>query len=123
MPPGDKQTVTVPYIAAIPVGHRIELHYFNEEKGVIKKRKVLNSYLPLIRDLDSGVEYGHMDHYLKVRALSAVPLPPHDYPLSPRSDLEWADIVTARVVSCRVLTEAWSDEYQAQTTLVVELEK
>jgi len=118
----DKKTITVPYVAPIPVGHRVELHFYMEEKGVFKKQKALNPYLPLIRDLDTGVEYGHMDHYMKVLGLSSVPLPPHDYPLSPRSDLEWTDIIKARVVSCRVLTEAWSDEYQAQTTLVIELE-
>ncbi len=122
MTTGDKQTITVPYVAPLAIGHRVELHFFNEEKGVFKRQKTPNPYLPLIRDLDSGVEYGHMDHYKKVVGFSAVPLPPHDYPLSPRTDLEWTDIVTARVVSCRVLTEAWSDDYQAQTTLVIERE-
>ena len=120
--PGDRKTITVPYIAPIPVGHRIELRFFNEEKGVFKKHKELNASLPLIRDLDFGIEYGHIDHYKHLVGFSAVPLPPHEYPLTPRTDLDWCEARIARVASCRVLTEAWADEYQAQTTLVVEHE-
>ena len=122
MPTSETQTVTVPYIAPIPVGHRIELRFFTAEKGVFKKHKELQSYLPLLRDLDTGIEYGHIDHYKHLIGFTPCPLPPHDYPLAPRTDLEWAEPRTARVVSCRIVTEAWSTSYQAQTTLVVELE-
>jgi hypothetical protein len=93
-----------------------------EEKGVLNKQKVLNAHLPLIRDLDTGVEYCHFEHYLKVWGLSPVPLPPHEYPMTLRTDLEWTAPVVARVVTCRVLTEAFGEHFQAQTKIVCEPE-
>ncbi len=119
------ETYQLLFAAPIPVGHRVELRWYEHEVvGLLSGRRFeRDAYRPLVKDLDTGISYGDFDlfHHGSVLSLS------QDQPTSltdePHPKHRLADSVVGRVVSCRVashMTREWS---KVQTTLHVEPER
>jgi hypothetical protein len=124
------QTFELLFVAPIPVGHRVELVWHGEPEpgwisSNIKKGSAPIPSKPVLRDLDTGIIYGPLDHFLEQRTgykISDV------RPVEPRP-LEQLGVhasVRGRVVECRVLTEqgiGTSSSVQIiQTSLTIEEE-
>ena len=117
----NERMFTVPYVAPIPVGHRVEVLFFIKTGGVFKKKETLEEKHPLIRDLDSGIEYGSYWHYKKMIAMSEAAYTPEEYPLPLRPELEVGRKIIGMVTHCRVLTEAFGTIWKGQTTLQIKI--
>lgn len=123
MPFTTQKTITVVYPVPIPIGHRVKVQFFNKKEGILKKKSVLQVNHPLIIDEDTGIEYGSYWHYKKVMTMSAISSEPDVYPMEVRDDLETGETITGRIKKCRVLTEAFSDIWKVQTSLIIEAEQ
>jgi hypothetical protein len=123
MPFTTERNITVVYPVPIPIGHNVKIQFFYMKEGILKKKKTLQVYQPLITDCDTGVEYGSYWHYKKVMAMSASSYEPEEYPLKIRDDIEPGELISGKVKKCRVLTEAFADIWKMQTTLTIEAEQ
>ncbi len=119
------------FAAPIPVGHRVELIWRGEPtaeyKGILGKPTIgsgpADRSKPTVRDLDTGIIYGPLDHYLT----QTVKHRNHVRPIEaePNAALEPAGHFIGRVLACRVLSQHCSsssaDGVQViQTVLVVQ---
>jgi hypothetical protein len=120
MPFTTEKTITVVYPVPIPIGHRVKVQFFYQSEGILKKKQTLQVHTPLIIDDDTGIEYGCYWHYKKVMAMSASSYYPDEYPLNIRDDIKAGELISGTVKRCRVLTEAFSDIWKMQTTLIIE---
>ena len=112
------ESVVAIYPAAIPVGHRVEVHwYLASTDGVFGPKTEEQPHQPLIKDLDTGIEYMGdwvLSHAGTKRAKRALEISEHL-----RHELEPTRVLIGTVRRCRVVTVAWS-EYDVQTHLDVE---
>lgn len=96
------------YVAPIPVGHRVEVHFFARDTGFFATDFHEQLDMPLIRDLDTGVEYA--PEWLFERK----PGPPE---LSPT--VQATRTVTGRVIACRVVAGLSGADWTAHTRLTL----
>lgn len=113
-------TLSLNYLAAIPVGHRIEVTEFADTRPEKKRHKTLTwmdaCQYPAVLDLDTGIRY--MIHVHASRG-GGSRYRRDPYPLDPRNDLPVSRVYRAVVKACTlVLVEAYDNQY---TTLLVEL--
>jgi hypothetical protein len=112
------ETVTVIYSAAIPVGHRIEVRWFEASSaGVFGTKTEEQPHQPLVRDIDTGIEY--MGDWMLKHAGSKRPKRALEVDEHVKKELEVVRTLVGTVRRCRVVTVAWSD-YDVQTHLDVE---
>ena len=110
------------YVAAIPVGHRVQIDVYDDiEPGFFGKDKVKEMpHDALVKDLDTGIEYGA--HWLYQETMGIRFVAGNEYPLEVRPELPKVSSTTGKVVGCRVLSERVGPSWQVQTTLRVEVE-
>lgn len=119
------QTFTLQQIAPIPIGHRVELQFFEEaaSAGLFKKDTAEpNWHEPMARDLDTGVIYASHWHFVERSSMgtNAHFAKVNTYPPNVLARLKPAARVVGRVVYCRVITESvGSGIFKVQTTLTV----
>lgn len=117
------EEVVVVYQAPVPVGHRVEIRWYQQTKeGLFGGKKTKERpFEPVIKDLDTGIEY--LTDFLP-GANTGGKLP--DIPL--RVDLdalktgEVTRTLVGRVVSCQVVTIRGFSDYDVQTHLMIEPE-
>lgn len=110
----DTYTFVALLCAPVPVGHLVELTWFESPSGGFLGPKAQR--LAHIRDLDTRVSFGEMGCFEEV---SAMRLEPRLLPLELRSDLRVVEQTRGRVVNCQVATMGFSDKF-IQTTLVID---
>jgi len=113
------RTFTVVHVAPVPVGHRVEIRFFEAGRGLFSKAPKVARDAPLITDLDTGVVYGSHWHYVKSAGIASSAFDPDTPPADVRPDLVTAEVVTGRVVSCRLVTVMGGTTWRVQTTLDV----
>ncbi|WP_437723519.1 hypothetical protein [Sorangium sp. So ce861] len=119
------QTYTLQHVAPIPIGHRVELQFFEEAQfaGLFKKDQAqVNVNEPLVRDLDTGVIYASHWHFVERASMTQATLfaKVNTYPPNPLPSLKPAGRVLGRVLACRVLTECVGSQiFKVQTTLTI----
>jgi hypothetical protein len=112
------ETVICIYCAPIPVVNRVEVRWFEASSaGVFGTKTAEQPHQPMIKDLDTGVEY--MGNWLfkhggTKRAKRALEIDEHI-----KKELEVVRTLVGTVSRCRVVTVAWS-EYDIQTHIDVE---
>jgi hypothetical protein len=112
------ESVTCIYCAPIPVGHRVEVRWYATMRGgVFGVRTEEQPHQPLVKDLDTGIEY--MGEWLfkhggSKRAKRALEIDEHI-----KKELQVVRTLVGTVSRCRVVTVAWS-EYDIQTHLDIE---
>jgi hypothetical protein len=114
------RVVTV-LIAPVPVGHRVELTWFEEvSRGLVPGQERVDDrpHQPLIRDLDTGVEYAS-DWVLGVSRRRR-PDVPFELGEVPRTELRVQRRATGVVRACRLVTVRGFPELEVQTHLEVE---
>jgi hypothetical protein len=118
----DTVTLHLPYLAAVPVGHRVELRYIEQKKeGLFKSRTVAHEQ-PIVIDLDTGIEYG-IDSLYEDRDGYRREIEP--YPDEPGPGFALTRTLRGRVTRCRVLTEIFTDmifDNRIITKLVIEIQ-
>ncbi len=114
------KTSTVVYSAPIPVGHRVEVTWYGESSCKLfgGSKTTVREYEPIIRDLDTGVEYA--SDFVYGTGSSKKP----DTPLEVSAEVQAEEIesVRGRVVACRVVTLRGFSDYDVQTELTIEPE-
>lgn len=112
----------LPYLVGVPVGHRVELRFYDQRKqGLLGTRPVSHDD-PVVVDLDSGIEYGP-DWLYEDRDAYHREIRP--YPDAPGPEFTRRSTLAGRVVRCRVITEVYTSavfDNRIVTTLEVELE-
>jgi hypothetical protein len=111
------QTLHLRAYAPIPVGHHIELVCFVKPRLLGADAPEWDE--PMIVDLDTGVVYQLPWH---VTGTYVLDMQRTNYPLDPNPQLPVAARVRARVLACRVLVAAVTDNTTLRTTLVIEPE-
>ncbi|MDA0185270.1 hypothetical protein OJ997_33505 [Solirubrobacter phytolaccae] len=112
------ESVVAIYSAPIPVGHRVEVHwYVAQTGGVLGPKTEQQDHQPLIKDLDTGIEY--MGDWLLTHTGIKRPKRAIEVSEHLRHELEPVRVLVGTVRRCRVVTLAWS-EYDVQTHLDVE---
>lgn len=107
------------YLAPIPVGHRVELHYHRvTQAGLLGSRTRDWPYDPRIVDLDTGVEYASDRVYLADDMRR--PYEPARVADQPAGEV--VRVVRGRVVACRVIHVRSYAEFDVQTDLMIETE-
>jgi hypothetical protein len=110
--------VTCIYCAPIPVGHRVEVRWFEASSaGVFGTKTASQPDMPLIKDLETGVEYlgdWLYNHNGTKRSKRALAIDEHI-----KKELQVVRTLVGTVSRCRVVTVAWS-EYDIQTHLDIE---
>ena len=112
------ETVICIYSAPIPVGHRIEVRWFAASSaGVFGTKTEEQPHQPLVRDVDTGIEY--MGDWMLKHAGAKKPKRALEVDEHVKHELEVVRTLVGTVSRCRVVTLAWS-EYDVQTHLDVE---
>jgi hypothetical protein len=113
------ELVTCIYSAPVPVGHRIEVRWFQASSGggVFGNKTEEQPHQPLIKDLDTGIEY--MGDWMLKHSGSKRPKRALEVEEHLKHELEVVRTLVGTVRRCRVITVAWS-EYDVQTHLDVE---
>jgi hypothetical protein len=117
------QTYTLQHVAPIPVGHRVELQFFEEAgSGGLFKKGEANLHEPMVRDLDTGVIYASHWHFVDRASITQTSYftKVNAYPPAPLPALKPAGRVLGRVLACRVITECMGSQiFKVQTTLTI----
>lgn len=121
---GDVEIIVLhlPFLATVPVDHRVELRYYDQDRqGLLNVKKVSHPD-PVVVDLDSGIEYGP-DWLYEDREAYHHEIEP--YPDEPGAPFTLRTTLTGRVTRCRVITEVYTSaifDNRIITTLEVESE-
>lgn len=113
-------SVEVVYCAPVPVGHRLEVIYYRRPGtgGIFGSKPRSEPHQPLLRDLDTGIEY------ISDFALGSVGAKYPSQPLAVGDDvvaeLEVERRIVGKVRSCRVITVRGFSEFDVQTQLSIE---
>lgn len=107
----------VHHAAPIPIGHRVELQFFERDTGFFSVEYSEQLDMPLIRDLDTGIEYapewlfktGARDH-LGVSSSQALEMSPSVRPTR---------ALSGTVVACRVVTGLMAADWTVFTYLTL----
>lgn len=114
------QTIELLYPAVIPVGHRVEIRWYEAPVGGFWGSKpVVVDHEPLVRDLDTGVVYA--PGWLFAESTGVRPNRAQEVRREPRTDAREVRALTGTVKSCRVL--AWNGgdgSCLLQTTLTID---
>jgi hypothetical protein len=144
--PGDRghdprvttRNILCAFPAPIPVGHDVEVTVFESvvhvTKGLFTETTRVDRkpapYLPLVRDLDTGIVYADQSHFEGAdggdgspEAVEAHRVTLRDR-LLPSPTLAAVETVRGRVTECAVIGNVWvyPDDRRAHTRLVVELD-
>ncbi len=113
------QDLTFDFVAAIPVGHRVEVVQFKEvsvdKKGRESEKPVDGLWL---KDLDTGIEYGMDDHFEKRKFV--VWCRAEAWPFDVRKELVVDKKFEGKVVRCRLMSMRMSSDWQMQTRMLIE---
>ncbi|MBM4370595.1 MAG: hypothetical protein FJ098_03030 [Deltaproteobacteria bacterium] len=115
------RTFAVAHIAPIPVGHRIEVRFFAVERGVFKKTRHVSLDQPSITDLDTGIVYGSTWHHAEELGVSTSAFDPKVPPTELRTNLVTEEVVSGRVVACRLHTVMGGTTWRVQTTVSIQV--
>lgn len=100
----DTIVLHLPYLAVVPVGHRVELRYYDQKKqGLLSTRQVSHDD-PIVVDLDTGIEYGP-DWLYDDRETYHREIEP--YPAEPGPGFTLRRTIPGRVIRSRVITEIY----------------
>lgn len=116
---GEQQVVVV-FVAPIPVGHRVEITWYEVVRpGLVPSQERVDEreHQPVVRDLDTGVVYT-TDWVVGVERRSR---PDAAYRVGdrPRTDARAKDTLRGVVRACRVITVRGFPEVDFQTELVI----
>ena len=113
------QDLTFDFVAAIPVGHKVEVVQFKEvsvdKKGRESETPVAGLWL---KDLDTGIEYGLSDHFEKRKFVVWSRVEP--WPFDVRKEIVADKKFEGKVVRCRLMSMRMSNDWQMQTRLQIE---
>jgi len=84
-------------VAAIPIGHRVEVTVFGREQAFAGTIPI---WEPLLRDLETGVVYGTDWHFTDKDFFAAA----DQVPFEVRRDLVIAERIVGRVRVCRIVS-------------------
>ena len=119
------QTYQLLFSAPIPVGHGVELRWYEREVvGILSGRRFeRDDCRPLVKDLDTGITYGDFALFQHGSVLSFSQDHPTSLTDEPHPRHRLADRVVGRVVSCRIASHLTKDWSKFQTTLCVEVQR
>lgn len=105
------------YAAPIPVGHRVELHFYERDLGFFSVGFREQRDTPLVRDLETGIEYAPvwLFKHDPLEILDHGPARAHE--LTP--GVQPTRSLVGRVVACRVLTGLVGADWAIFTYLTV----
>ena len=131
------RNVLCAFPAPVPVGHRVELTFFERLVAVesvfssaTRISRVPAAYHPLVRDLDTGIVYADEIHFEGAgaddgsrEAVEAHRVGLRDN-LFPSSKLAPVEMVSGRVTECTIIGSVWvyGDDRRTHTRLVIALE-
>ncbi len=112
--------IVVVQVAPVPVGHRVEVVWYEEvSRGLAGQERVDDRpHQPLIRDLDTGVEY--VTDWTLGTSRRRRPDAPYETGEGPRADLRVQRRVTGVVRRCQLVTIRGFPELEVQTHLEVD---
>jgi hypothetical protein len=103
----------------IPVGHRVEVYLLSQEGGFLRPGRQPRPDEPLVRDLETGVDYGRTWHFRAVPTSGVLSSVRCAYGAEPAEGVAIEEKLEGCVVACRVLIDGIADKQAATTTLVV----
>ncbi|MGI6879068.1 hypothetical protein [Microbacterium sp. gxy059] len=109
--------VALNYPAPIPVGHRVELTWFEDARPAKRRDRVEWSAphaRPVVRDLETGIRYMNHSH-ASIGSNGGQVFAPRDMPFAPRPELAVREVWTARVTAC---TLVYLEGFPAQHTML-----
>lgn len=105
------------HAAPIPIGHRVELQFFERDTGFFSVEYSEQLDMPLIRDLDTGIEYAP-EWLFKTEARDNLGLTsPRALEMSP--SVRPTRSLTGTVVACRVVTGLVAADWTVFTYLTL----
>jgi hypothetical protein len=113
--------VVVVFAAPVPVGHRVEITWYEAvSRGLVPSQERVDEreHQPVLRDLDTGVEYA-TDWFVGASRRKR-PDAPYEVGDGARAELREQRRVEGIVRRCRVVTIRGYPDYDVQTHLVLE---
>jgi hypothetical protein len=111
--------IVVLYAAPIPVGHRVELRWYEQvSTGLLGgKNETAREHEPVLVDLDTGIEYASDHAYGQTDSMKRP-----DQPITVASQPvgEPVQILTGRVKACRVIHVRRYRDIDVQTDLLID---
>lgn len=114
------ETVHLPGVLPIPLGHRVEVRIYAVEEGLFSTAWVPQPNDPWLIDHTTGVTYGSAWLFQVPPAVSTVGALRLDLPMTVREDLREHARVTGTVKAARVAWLGGGQSLSPQTTLVIE---
>lgn len=105
------------HAAPIPVGHRVELQFFERDTGFFSVEYNEQLDMPLIRDLETGVEYAPEWLFKREARDHLGPSSPRVLEMSPT--VRPTRSLTGTVVACRVVTGLVAADWTVFTYLTL----
>ncbi len=90
------------HAAPIPIGHRVELHFYARDTGLFSHDFREQPDMPVIRDLETGIEYAPEWLFERGATSQLGQVSARALELSPL--VRPTRTITGRVVACRVVT-------------------
>ncbi len=113
-------TVDIAFATPIPIGHQVELRWFEEtSSGLFGTKEKDLPFIPLVKDLSTGIEYVSSDLY--PHAGGHAPQQPLELDNELKPELNEIRTLRGEVTACRVIMVQWSDQ-SVQTRLWVKPE-
>ncbi|WAS93990.1 hypothetical protein [Nannocystis punicea] len=109
------------HAAPIAVGHRVELQFFERDTGFFSVEYSEQLDMPLIRDLDTGIEYAPEWLFKREARDHLGPSSPRVLEMSP--SVRPTRALTGTVVACRVVTGLVAADWTVFTYLTLHEEE
>jgi hypothetical protein len=114
---GDPVLHVLHHAAPIPVGNRVELHFYERDLGFFSVGFREQTDMPLVRDLETGIEY--VPAWLFKHDPTELLGGSSSHALEPAPSVRPTRSITGRVVACRVISGTVGSEWTVFTYLTV----
>lgn len=114
---GEPELHILRHAAPIPIGHRVELHFYERDLGLFLANFREQPDMPLVRDLETGIEYAPAWLFKHEPTELAAGETARALELSPSAQPTRS--ISGRVIACRVVTGLVGAEWSIFTYLTV----